>query len=74
MISKERFHDLYRESKERASLNFKAEKVDTNGTSQEVLDHLRTLSDMSVMETTVANLEKQMFETFNSVHKGLNAN
>ncbi|MFA6396551.1 MAG: hypothetical protein WCW84_11350 [Sulfurimonas sp.] len=68
MISKERFQELFDKSKERSAKNKKADKIFTNGTSEGVLAHLRTLSDATVMAQVVANLETEMFETFTIVH------
>ena len=68
MLSKEKFNSIMEQNRQESLSANTVEKTCTNGTSENVLKFLKTLSDPSVMKETVAKLEKEMFQTYKEVH------
>ncbi|MCX6076414.1 MAG: hypothetical protein NTW78_05935 [Campylobacterales bacterium] len=69
-MTKDKFLEIFEDSRKSAQDNEKAEIVSNNGTSESVLKHLRTLSDPLEMKKAVNELSGEMYETFREVHKG----
>ncbi|DAB30557.1 MAG TPA: hypothetical protein CFH84_03430 [Sulfurimonas sp. UBA12504] len=68
-MKKEKFLEIFEDSRKSAHDNEKAEIVSNNGTSESVLKHLRTLSDPVEMQKAVTELSDDMYETFKEVYK-----
>ena len=69
-MTKEKFLEIFETNRQEAlAENERAEICSNNGTSESVLEHLRTLNDPQEMQKTVDDLSTDMYETYKEVHE-----
>ena len=68
-MTKSKFKEIFESNRKLAQDNEKASIVSNNGTSESVLESLRSLSDPKEMKKAVTELSNDMYETFKEVHK-----
>jgi hypothetical protein len=72
-MKKEKFLEIFEINRQEAlSKNEKAAIVSNNGTSESVLQHLRSLNDPDTMNKTVDELSCDMYATYQEVYGNRN--